>query len=72
MRAVAYQNSLAIDQQQSLIDINLPEPVAHGRDLLVEVKAISVNPVDTKIRKRVQPEAGQYKVLGWAGMLLEL
>ena len=65
MRAVAYQNSLAIDQQQSLIDINLPEPVAHGHDLLVEVKAISVNPVDTKIRKRVQPEAGQYKVLGW-------
>lgn len=65
MRAVAYQNSLAIDQPQSLIDIDLPEPVAQGHDLLVEVKAISVNPVDTKIRRKVQPEAGQYKVLGW-------
>jgi NADPH:quinone reductase len=65
MRAIAYQNSLAIEEQKSLLDIELPAPVARGRDLLVEVKAISVNPVDTKIRKRVQPATGQYKVLGW-------
>lgn len=69
MRAIAYQNSLAIEEQNSLLDIELPAPVARGRDLLVEVKAISVNPVDTKIRKRVQPATGQYKVLGccWRG-----
>jgi NADPH:quinone reductase len=65
MRAIAYQNSLAIEEQKSLLDIELPAPVALGRDLLVDVKAISVNPVDTKIRKRVQPATGQYKVLGW-------
>lgn len=65
MRAVAYQTPLAIDQPSALMDVELPPPVARGRDLLVEIKAISVNPVDTKIRKSVQPEAGQYKVLGW-------
>ncbi|MGF1739455.1 zinc-binding alcohol dehydrogenase family protein [Photobacterium satsumensis] len=65
MKAVGYQQSLPISESQSLIDITLPEPVATGTDILVEVKAISVNPVDTKVRMRVAPEQGQYKVLGW-------
>jgi NADPH2:quinone reductase len=39
--------------------------VAAGRDLLVEVRAVSVNPVDTKVRVRAAPEAGSWKVLGW-------
>ncbi|MFW7344427.1 alcohol dehydrogenase catalytic domain-containing protein, partial [Pollutimonas sp. H1-120] len=46
-------------------DIELPMPVASGHDILVKVAAISVNPVDTKVRKRAQPAAGEYKVLGW-------
>ena len=65
MKAVAYYNTLPISDSAALQDIELPEPVAGPRDLLVEVKAISVNPVDTKIRKNVQPEGGQAKVLGW-------
>ncbi len=65
MRAVGYQNSLPIEDQNALVDIDLPKPEAKGRDLLVEVKAVSVNPVDTKIRKRDKPEAGGWKVLGW-------
>ncbi|WP_298444082.1 zinc-binding alcohol dehydrogenase family protein [uncultured Ferrimonas sp.] len=65
MKAVGYQHSLAIDLPNALIDITLPPPVATGRDLLVQVHAISVNPVDTKIRQRVAAEDGQYKVLGW-------
>ncbi len=65
MRAVGYQNSLPIDDPNSLADIELPMPEPKGRDLLVEVKAVSVNPVDTKIRKRDKPEAGHWKVLGW-------
>ncbi len=65
MKAVAYQNSLAIDQVNSLVDVSLPDPVASGHDLLVEVKAISVNPVDTKVRMRAAPPAGEWKVLGW-------
>ena len=65
MRAVGYQLSLPITDEASLVDIELPVPEAHGRDLLVAVKAVSVNPVDTKIRKRVVPDAGEWKVLGW-------
>ncbi|SDP59365.1 zinc-binding alcohol dehydrogenase family protein [Phyllobacterium sp. OV277] len=65
MRAVAYYEPQPITADTSLVDIDLPKPEAKGRDLLVEVKAVSVNPVDTKIRAGVKPEAGQPKVLGW-------
>ncbi|MCF5280621.1 zinc-binding alcohol dehydrogenase family protein, partial [Pseudomonas syringae] len=43
MKAIAYYQSLPIGDVKSLQDIELPEPVAGDRDLLVEVKAISVN-----------------------------
>jgi zinc-binding alcohol dehydrogenase family protein len=65
MKAVGYQQSLPATDPLALVDIELADPVASGQDILVRVHAISVNPVDTKIRKRVQPEAGQHKVLGW-------
>ena len=65
MKAVAYQHSLPITEAASLVDIELPDPQPTGRDLLVEVRAVSVNPVDTKVRLRSQPEADQWKVLGW-------
>jgi zinc-binding alcohol dehydrogenase family protein len=65
MRAVGYQESLAIDQTAALVDFELPRPEPKGRDLLVEVKAVSVNPVDTKIRRGVKPADGAWKVLGW-------
>lgn len=65
MKAVGYQQSLPIDHPQSLVDLELPEPSATGHDLLVEVHAVSVNPVDTKIRRKVAPENGANKVLGW-------
>lgn len=65
MRAVGYRQSQPIAAETSLIDLELPEPVATGRDLLVEVKAVSVNPVDTKVRMRAQPAEGQANVLGW-------
>ncbi|WPH21226.1 zinc-binding alcohol dehydrogenase family protein [Variovorax paradoxus] len=65
MKAIGYYQSLPIDNAESLQDVELPTPVAGPRDLLVRVKAISVNPVDTKVRKNMAPEAGQPKVLGW-------
>jgi zinc-binding alcohol dehydrogenase family protein len=65
MKAVGYQNNLPIAQPESLVDITLPDPAAQGHDLLVEVRAVSVNPVDTKVRKSAKPEEGQWKVLGW-------
>jgi zinc-binding alcohol dehydrogenase family protein len=65
MKAVAFQRPLAIDLADSLVDIALPDPVARGRDLLVEVKAVSVNPVDVKVRIRTTPPAGEWQILGW-------
>jgi len=66
MKAVGYQKPQAISAADSLIDITLADPVATGRDLLVEVKAVSVNPVDTKVRKSSAPAQGEtHKVLGW-------
>lgn len=65
MKAVGYQKSLAISEPAALLDIELPRPEASGHDILVKVAAISVNPVDTKVRKRAEPPVGEYKVLGW-------
>ena len=65
MKAVGYQKSLPIDDAAALLDIELPKPEPAGRDLLVAVKAVSVNPVDTKVRRRAAPPAGEFKVLGY-------
>lgn len=65
MKAIAYKKALPITDPQALLDVTLPDPVASGRDLLVEVKAISVNPVDMKIRSSTNPPEGEVKVIGW-------
>lgn len=70
MKAVAYQTAHQLSDLNSqpslaLQDIELPKPSVGEHDLLVEVKAVSVNPVDTKIRKNVSADSGEYKVLGW-------
>lgn len=65
MKAVGYYQSRAITEADALVDIELPMPHAEGHDVLVEVKAISVNPVDTKVRKSAAPESGAAKILGW-------
>ncbi|OUJ08853.1 zinc-binding alcohol dehydrogenase family protein [Acetobacter sp. DsW_059] len=65
MRAIGYQMPLPIENPAALQDIDLPKPVPTGRHLLVEIKAVSVNPVDTKVRRSATPEASQWRVLGW-------
>ncbi|MCD1619022.1 zinc-binding alcohol dehydrogenase family protein [Salipiger marinus] len=65
MKAVGYQIPGAITEATALVDIDLPDPQPEGRDLLVEVKAVSVNPVDYKIRRSTAPEGGDWKVIGW-------
>lgn len=65
MKAIAYQLSLPIEHPDSLKDIEIDDPHATGHDLLVEVRAVSVNPVDTKVRMRDTPPAGHWRILGW-------
>ncbi|MDE1159272.1 MAG: zinc-binding alcohol dehydrogenase family protein [Neorhizobium sp.] len=65
MRAVGFNTPQPISSETALVDIDLPEPEAKGRDLLVEIRAVSVNPVDTKVRRSAPVEEGQYRVLGY-------
>ena len=64
MKAISFtQHALPIDNPQALIDISLPRPTPRPRDLLVEVRAVSVNPVDTKVR--VGTITKEPIILGW-------
>ena len=65
MRAVGFNIPQPIAAETSLIDIDLPMPEASGQDLLVEIGAVSVNPVDTKVRASAEVEPGQHRVLGY-------
>jgi zinc-binding alcohol dehydrogenase family protein len=65
MKAVGYHKSLPITDPSSLLDVELPDPTPEGCSLLVQVKAVSVNPVDAKERKRAEPKPGDTKVLGY-------
>ncbi|MBT2144455.1 MULTISPECIES: zinc-binding alcohol dehydrogenase family protein [unclassified Rhodanobacter] len=65
MKAVALTRYLPIDDPQSLLDVELPTPVPGAHDLLVRVEAVSVNPVDTKVRSPKPQVEAQPKVLGY-------
>jgi zinc-binding alcohol dehydrogenase family protein len=65
MKAIGFYKPLPIDNAEALVDIELPAPVASGHDLLVEVRAVSVNPVDVKIRASATPPEGEVRVIGW-------
>lgn len=65
MKAVALTRYLPIDDPESLVDVELPNPIPGDRDLLVRIEAVSVNPVDTKIRSPKPQVETQPKVLGY-------
>lgn len=65
MKAVGYYKPLPIESAKSLVDLELPEPVVTGHDLLVDVRAVSVNPVDTKMRRNSAPSGDGPAVIGW-------
>ena len=65
MKAIGFQASHEGTGPEALKDIELDQPVPSGRDLLVRVAAVSVNPVDTKVRMRSTGTNGAYQVLGW-------
>jgi len=65
MKAVGIRQHLPISDEASLLDLEVPKPVARGRDLLVAVEAIAVNPVDTKVRARKSQVEDPPRILGW-------
>ena len=78
MKAFAFTRPLPIEAQDSLVELDMPRPEPRPRDLLVNIRAVSVNPVDTKVRgARHQGSAsdttGKPRVLGWdaAGVVVD-
>jgi NADPH:quinone reductase len=73
MRAVGLYQYLPADHPESLLDVVVPKPAPTGQDLLVRIKAISVNPVDTKVRAPKSKREEAPRVLGWdaAGIVEE-
>jgi zinc-binding alcohol dehydrogenase family protein len=65
MKAVALTRYLPISDPESLVDVTLPDPKPAGRDILVKVEAVSVNPVDTKQRAPNPKVEASPRVLGW-------
>jgi NADPH2:quinone reductase len=65
MKAVGLYRYLPVDHPEALLDVELPTPKAKGRDLLVKVEAIGVNPVDTKVRAPKDKVEETPRVLGW-------
>jgi zinc-binding alcohol dehydrogenase family protein len=64
MKAVAFRHARPITEMDALEDIDLPTPTPRNHDLLVEIRAVSVNPVDTKIRRIGEP-LGEPRILGF-------
>ena len=71
MKAVGLHRYLPIDHPESLLDLEVDTPVAKGRDLLLDVRAVSVNPVDTKRRAGTPATRDKTedpaRILGWDG-----
>lgn len=67
MKAIGFKNSLLIGHPDSLLGFNIPEPIPTGRQVRVKVEAISVNPVDCKIRQTAAREKAlsEPRILGW-------
>jgi NADPH2:quinone reductase len=68
MKAVAFEQYLPIDAPDSFLDMDLPKPEPTGRDILVAVKAVAINPVDTKVRSgrgKSGPVENPPRVIGW-------
>lgn len=65
MKAIGYFEPLPVSNPAALQDIELATPALRPRDLLVRVGAVSVNPVDTKVRQGRAPKKDHPEILGW-------
>lgn len=65
MKAVGLTHYLPITDSNAFLDVELPKPTPSGRDILVAVRAVSVNPVDTKVRSAKDGVEDPPRILGW-------
>lgn len=65
MKAIGYKENLPVENVKSLQDVTVETPKATARDILVEIKAISVNPADYKVRANMPADGDNWKIIGW-------
>ena len=65
MKAIGFYQYLPVEDPASLVEVEVPTPEPGERDLLVRVKAVSVNPVDTKVRARQDGVLSDPRIPGW-------
>ena len=65
MHAIGFTDHLPIENSDSLQDVTVTKPTAHGHDILVQIQAVAVNPVDVGVRKIGRGHLTQPKILGW-------
>ncbi|MBF4485475.1 zinc-binding alcohol dehydrogenase family protein [Flavobacterium sp. CSZ] len=67
MKAIGFKTSLPIAEKESFIAFETPKPIPVKRDLLVKISAVSVNPVDFKIRQNSAKDTvlETPKIIGW-------
>lgn len=65
MKAIGYTTKGAIDRADAFLDLEVDKPTATGHDILVKVAAVSINPVDTKVRQNREATPDAPVILGW-------
>lgn len=65
MKAIGFKEHLNISDPNSLVDLEIEKPSPKGHDLLIKVNAVSVNPVDTSVRKNGRGKLQRAKIIGW-------
>ncbi len=65
MKAVGFTRYLPVSDPESFLDVELPKPVPQGRDILVAVQAVAINPVDVKVRAPKSKVESQPRIIGY-------
>ncbi|EHH67376.1 zinc-binding alcohol dehydrogenase family protein [Gluconobacter morbifer] len=64
MKAFGHTRATRLGEPDTLIELDIPTPEAGPRDVVVEISAVSVNPVDTKLRA-IDPPGDEPRILGY-------
>jgi NADPH2:quinone reductase len=67
MRAIGFKTSLPISEQDSLLEFEVDQPIPGEHDLLVKIDAVSINPIDFKMRQTsaINTVLDNPKIIGW-------
>jgi zinc-binding alcohol dehydrogenase family protein len=65
MKAIGFYKPLPVENKESLIDVDVLRVEPTGKDILVKIKAVSVNPVDVKVRQRPKEDQSTASIIGW-------